>query len=203
MQDDEHHRFASRSLISSWDPQADPESPKAQKFRTWSSRRDVTLTFCGVISVAVLIVNVTTTIVFRIKYEANGNLGTRTIYRGNCDTAGKLGSYLHLAINVLSTILFGASNFCMQLLASPTRDEVDEAHKHHRWLDIGVPSVRNLKSISPRRRVLWVLLGLSSLPLHFLFVVKSHIKTMEERLMPSVIIPPLFQRLLPTCMPGL
>lgn len=56
----------------------------------------------------------------------------------------------------------------MQLLVSPTRREVNKAHNKGRWLDIGVPSIRNLRSISPIRVVIWVVLGLSSLPLHFL-----------------------------------
>lgn len=37
------------------------------------------------------------------------------------------------------------------------------------WLDIGVPSLRNLRRISTRRVVLWWLLALSSIPLHLLY----------------------------------
>jgi hypothetical protein len=62
----------------------------------------------------------------------------------------------------------GASNFSMQLLAAPTRGKVDKAHSRSVWLDIGVPSLRNITYISGRRRLVWWILGLSSLPLHFL-----------------------------------
>lgn len=77
--------------------------------------------------------------------------------------------WLHLAINVLSTVLLGASNYCMQCLSSPTRGDVDKAHSKGVWLDIGVPSVRNLRRISGRRFALWCLLAVSSIPLHFLY----------------------------------
>ena len=57
----------------------------------------------------------------------------------------------------------------MQCLASPTREEVDKAHGKRIWLDIGVPSVRNLRQISSRRIILWWFLALSGVPLHLLY----------------------------------
>lgn len=80
-----------------------------------------------------------------------------------------MSAWLHLAINVLGTILLGASNYCMQCLSFPTRDEVNKAHSRGAWLDIGVPSVRNLRQISSKRLALWWLLAVSSIPLHFLY----------------------------------
>ena len=76
---------------------------------------------------------------------------------------------MHVAINVLSTLLLGASNYSMQCLSSPTRREVDKAHSQGIWLDIGVPSVRNLRKLSTTRIVLWWLLAISSIPLHLLY----------------------------------
>lgn len=55
--------------------------------------------------------------------------GIRDIFNDDCVTAKKLNLWLHLLINVLSTILLGISNFYMQLLVVPTRHEVDKAHK--------------------------------------------------------------------------
>ena len=55
-----------------------------------------------------------------------------------------------------------------QCLAAPTREDIDKAHQAKRWLDIGVPSSRNLKQISWKRLVLWVILVFSSLPLHLM-----------------------------------
>ena len=62
---------------------------------------------------------------------------------------------------------------CMQLLLAPTRTQIDNAHKNRRWLDIGIPSVHNFRYISVWHKVTWLLLALSSLPLHFLYAATS------------------------------
>jgi hypothetical protein len=87
---------------------------------------------------------------------------------GDCDRIKRVNTGIHLLINVFSTVLLSGSNYCMQCLSAPTRKEVDRAHAVGSWLDIGIPSFRNLRHIEPRRVVLWFLLGLSSLPLHLL-----------------------------------
>jgi hypothetical protein len=89
---------------------------------------------------------------------------------GDCDRVKRLNIGLHLGINILSTILLAGSNYTMQCLSAPTRSEIDSAHnrKPSVYLDIGVPGIRNLGYISRRRVILWVALGLSSLPLHLL-----------------------------------
>jgi len=51
-------------------------------------------------------------------------------------------------------------------LTSPTREEVDIAHAEKRLLQIGVPSMRNLKAMGRDRVLLWLGLGLSAMPLH-------------------------------------
>lgn len=87
-----------------------------------------------------------------------------------CTNIQDLNKWVHLATNLLSTILLSGSNYCMQCLSAPTRSDIDFAHHAGRWLDIGVMSIRNLRRISRRRLFLWSLLGLSSLPLHLLYV---------------------------------
>lgn len=79
-------------------------------------------------------------------------------------------SVLHGVVNVLSTLLLGASNYCMQILVAPTRQEVDHAHAHAQksWLDIGIPSVRNFKGIDWKRCAGWIILALSSSTLHLM-----------------------------------
>jgi hypothetical protein len=100
------------------------------------------------------------------RIETNG--GRRAIYRGSCETTKKLSIAVHLVINIFSTILLGASNYCMQCMSAPSRNEVDEAHASASWLHIGSPSIRNLFKISRQRVIIWLLLGLSSIPLHLL-----------------------------------
>lgn len=100
--------------------------------------------------------------------------GTRAvvpIYEGNCEWVGSVDTALHILINILSTGLLGASNLCMQLLVAPTREEIDGAHRQNKWLDIGVPSIRNLLRIKWQRVTMWACLALSSIPLHFMYVV--------------------------------
>lgn len=80
----------------------------------------------------------------------------------------KVNMVIHFVINVLSTILLSASNYGMQCLSAPTREEVDKAHTQRYWLDIGVLSFRNLKRIAMRRRLLWIMLAISLVPLHLL-----------------------------------
>lgn len=94
--------------------------------------------------------------------------GILSLYSGSCDVVKRTDTIVHIIVNVLSTLLLGASNGCMQLLLAPTRAEIDRAHEKQIWLDIGVPSFRNLRHISGRRVCLWSLLALSSIPLHFL-----------------------------------
>jgi hypothetical protein len=87
----------------------------------------------------------------------------------SCSRAKTINTGIHVLINILSTILLAGSNYCMQCLSAPTREEVDEAHRQSRWVDVGVPSIRNLfYTVSWGNVVLWVLLSLSSLPLHLL-----------------------------------
>jgi len=97
--------------------------------------------------------------------------GSRGVFfDGDCDRVETLNTGLHLGINILSTILLAGSNYTMQCLSAPTRSDIDAAHgrKPGMYLDIGVPSIRNLRHISRRRVILWAALALSSLPLHLL-----------------------------------
>ena len=163
---EEGPRFASLDSLGPFFPEADPAHPKAQTWRTWRSKRQTVLYGCSVFASLVLLANVGTTVYFKIKWRTTGGLGT--IFRGDCSQSHRLNSNLHIIINVLSTTLLATSNLCMQLLAAPTRREIDQAHGNYVWLDIGVPSLRNLKHISKKRRVVILLLATTSIPLHFL-----------------------------------
>ncbi|KAI4173413.1 MAG: hypothetical protein LQ343_002945 [Gyalolechia ehrenbergii] len=165
---DDCQRFATLEHLAPWFPEADPTHPKAQTWRTWRSKREMVLRGCAVIAALVLAVNVTATVYFKLRWKLTGDLGT--IYRGDCSKAEQLSSRLHIVINILSTALLSVSNLCMQLLAAPTRQEVDQAHGEFLSLDIGVPSFRNLWRISSKRRVVVILLATTSIPLHFLWV---------------------------------
>ncbi|KAH7093703.1 hypothetical protein FB567DRAFT_178552 [Paraphoma chrysanthemicola] len=91
------------------------------------------------------------------------------LLEGDCGRVKRLNTGLHVLINILSTILLSGSNYCMQCLSGPTRSEVDQAHAQGIWLDIGIPSIRNVKHLGRQRIVLWMLLAITSLPLHLFY----------------------------------
>jgi hypothetical protein len=95
--------------------------------------------------------------------------GIGTLYVGKCNVVNHWNTALHVLINALSSVMLSASNYAMQILTSPTRSECDTAHARRDWLDIGVSGVRNLLKISRRRRFLWFLIAISSIPVHLLF----------------------------------
>ena len=123
--------------------------------------------WCAGVAAIVLVINLIFTIWAVAKSGVQDGLGT--LQDGSCKRTMSLTNWIHIAINVLSTLLLGASNYSMQCLSAPTRSEVDKAHSQGIWLDIGVPSVRNLRRLSTPRIVLWWLLAISSLPLHLLY----------------------------------
>ena len=114
----------------------------------------------------VLSINLSTLLWMAHYYQLEHGVGT--LFTGSCAKAKSINTWVGLGINALCSILLGASNYCMQCLTSPTRQEVNKAHKSKRLLQIGVPSVRNLKAMSLNRVLLWFGLGLSAFPLHFL-----------------------------------
>ncbi|KAF5505945.1 hypothetical protein CGCS363_v004169 [Colletotrichum siamense] len=97
--------------------------------------------------------------------------GIGIISEQGCAYTKKFNTGIHVVINIMSTILLAGSNYCMQCLIAPTRSDIDKAHAKEKWLDIGVPSMRNLWSISRKRRLLWLSLSASSFPLHLLYVI--------------------------------
>jgi hypothetical protein len=164
-------RYGNLELFRPWFPEVDPDHKRASNWRTWSSRRKILLLTAFSTTLAVLLVNLSFAIYMPIKHH--GLQAVVRLYEGDCRWVKYVDTGLHILINVLSTGLLGASNLCMQLLAAPTRREIDEAHRDNKWLDIGVPSWRNLWRIKRPRRVVWWCLALSSIPLHFMYVDKG------------------------------
>jgi hypothetical protein len=149
-------------LTSPWFPQADPSNKRAQTFSAWLSHRRVVLLLACTAATLIFLVNLISSIVI-YKTVNEGRL-----FHGKCTTANIVSSTSHIVINILSSLLLGASNLCMQLLSAPTREEVDAAHKERKWLDIRILIVRNLRHIARHRVFALVVLALLSLPLHFL-----------------------------------
>lgn len=88
------------------------------------------------------------------------------LYRGSCTKASKYDTVAHAVINILSTLLVGAGNYCMHILVSPTRHDIDICHAKKVTLDVGLNSISNLFKIGWKRRAAWLVLALTSIPLH-------------------------------------
>jgi hypothetical protein len=135
----------------------------AEKLQGWRSG----ILRGSILAFAVLMINLLLIVIATVKSRSPSN-SQKIMYEGDCDKVKQMDIGLHLVINILSSLLLGASNYAMQCLSAPTRTEIDIAHKERIWLDIGVLSIRNLCRINPRRVILWTLFGLSSAPLHLL-----------------------------------
>ncbi|KAH6657589.1 hypothetical protein BKA67DRAFT_192664 [Truncatella angustata] len=102
--------------------------------------------------------------------RSNSSINTATIiYEAECSYISRLNLSLHLLINLVSSGVLASSNFYMQVLSSPSRKEIDHTHEYLKSLDIGIPSVKNIRFISPFKQICWAILLLSSFPLHLIF----------------------------------
>ncbi|KAJ5302286.1 hypothetical protein N7508_007149 [Penicillium antarcticum] len=158
-QANEHHR---QSLDESQSKEEESVRQNRGLFEGW--KFSAFLAFVS--SVVVLLFNM----IFLIYSAATTrNAGGTTLMRGDCGKMQHLSTVMHWVINLLGTGVLSASNFGMQCLVAPTRTDIDRAHKKHSWLDIGVPSVRNLFRVSSKRSYLCLFLSFSSLPFHLFY----------------------------------
>ena len=159
--DSEYTQEQPRSFSSVWKP-------------VWYTGWHTGVLACATCVLVVLFINIGVAIYVAIYAARNTEYkiesGSRILYTGSCDKSKMIGLWLHLVINALSTLLLSGSNYTQQCLAAPTRSEIDAAHARRRWMDIGVPSVRNLFMIKPERTLLWIAIGFTSIPLHLLYV---------------------------------
>ncbi|PQE16471.1 Acyl- sterol acyltransferase protein [Rutstroemia sp. NJR-2017a BBW] len=131
-----------------------------RRLRQWKSRCFIASVFMG----SVLIIHVVFMIWAAQRSSGGANIGS--IYRGECATVDNINTGLHVLINITTMIATMASACGMYFLSSPTRKEVDEAHAQGRSLDIGILSLRNLRTW--KKKVLFGVLIISLLPIHFL-----------------------------------
>ena len=122
------------------------------------------IVFSGLVITLVVFINISILIWSQVRHDGN------VIFQGDCTKAKSSISFSSLAINVLSTLLLGASNAAMQCLCAPTRAEVDRVHAMGSWLDIGISGLRNWKAMDRWRKYTWAFILASSLPLHLLCV---------------------------------
>ncbi|KAI3579703.1 hypothetical protein IWW34DRAFT_693993 [Fusarium oxysporum f. sp. albedinis] len=125
---------------------------------------------CTAVASIVTAINITFLLVAipRLSISASGS-SEGALFSGDCKRAKQLSIWLHLAINILATALLAAGNYTQQVLTAPTRSEINIGHSQERWLDIGVSSLHNLRQISGKRVAAWILLALTSVPIHLFY----------------------------------
>lgn len=74
------------------------------------------------------------------------------LFSGNCDQSKKFGTISHLFINILSTLLLGASNYSIQVLCAPTREDVDDAHSRGKSVRYAVVAIQLISRQCPGYR---------------------------------------------------
>ena len=94
--------------------------------------------------------------------------GEATLYSGSCAHARRIHSGLQALVAALSVALLAGASYAFQVLSSPTRLEVALAHEERRWVDVGVPSLRNLRFVSRARVLMVVGVLLASFSVHVL-----------------------------------
>jgi hypothetical protein len=170
------------SLLNSTSREHQPQ--RSQRFLSgW--RVGVLVSFAGAVSVSIFNLVITIWVWKNPDYKVQGGIGM--LLQSSCTRVRKLNVWIHLLVNALSTLLLCASNFCMQVLSASNRTELDHAHAHRRWLHIGVPSPHNLLRVGRDRLLLWLLFGISSLPLHLLYnsVVFTNLQSNSYLVIPT------------------
>ncbi|KAI8627230.1 hypothetical protein F5Y19DRAFT_183173 [Xylariaceae sp. FL1651] len=158
-------RFPSREDLAGVFPRINDNEKTSLRIR-WSKRNLALLLQVALIG-TVFATNLL--ILFYASYKYPTRDGVGLLYAGDCDAVKSGNRWLHLLINVLSTGMLSASTYCMQLQASPTRADIDKAHRRNIWLDIGAPSLKNLRYIGRWRLGSCIILAFSSLPIHLIF----------------------------------
>lgn len=163
----EDFTYGSVKFLEPWFPAINPENSQAKTWSAWKARRKVVLWTCFIAVSFTCVTNLVLAVTVWSRYKITLD-GVATLYEGTCATVKRADSVIHILINVLATLLLGASNLTLQLIAAPARREVYRAHARGVWLDIGVPGFRNLWQLSRTSVVLWCFLAISSISIHFL-----------------------------------
>ena len=133
------------------------------RFKSWK----IGVASAAIMTTSVLITNLAFALWGYIQFTLEDGIGTAI--EGSCDKVTNWNFGLHIVINILSSAMLSASNYTMQCVTAPTRNECDRAHKRGHWLDVGILSFRNIVLIGLQRKILWALLAVSSTPIHLLY----------------------------------
>ena len=163
------YTFARISFLGNWFPQLDPSQKRSQTISQKLARRETLLLTTAIIATLILALNITVLAELWARYyPASYADGTLVFHIGSCNDVKTINIALHLAVNVISSVLYLSSQLCVQLITAPTRKQVDEAHRRQDWYDIGILSWRNFIRSRWRSKIICIILLGTSFPLHFM-----------------------------------
>ncbi|KAJ2900631.1 hypothetical protein MKZ38_002290 [Zalerion maritima] len=153
-----------------------PTTPRARRrqrghlFSGWRKAGVINTVLIWLLTIALLASLITSIAGFRnadVPISVS-SLGISTIYTGSCGRSSDVNISVHVVINAIGTLILASSNFFMQVLTAPTRENVDAGHARGDFLEIGVQSLRNLtrRAFPKLKALFWVVLSLSSVPFH-------------------------------------
>lgn len=163
---DSHPRYSNSAFLSQYIEETDPYSGRAQTFRIRMSKRSTMLVIQLVLAILITLANAVLTTWAFLKQKKLQKQDA--ILTGSCHSISRIDAGIHVLLNIVSSLFLGAGNHCMQILSAPSRQEVVRAHAAGRFLEIGVPSLYNLRSIGRTRTALWAAIGLVATILHLL-----------------------------------
>ncbi|KAJ5110832.1 hypothetical protein N7532_001367 [Penicillium argentinense] len=149
-------------MLGQYVPELDEASPRSKTRKNEASKRAKMVRNQLITAVAVCITNIVVLVCFSVLFPPD-SLGVGTLRIGDCTDIRTIDSAAHVFLNILSSLFLGAGSYCMQILVAPSRREMDAAHARGVSLDIGVPSLRNLKYITRGRILQWLGLGTADL----------------------------------------
>lgn len=161
------YEYAKVEMLSKYIPELDNKNPRAITLRVKMAKRSTMLRLQLAIALLVVVVSFAMMIWSVTSFPPNSR-SVGTYFSGDCSRVSRLNSRVHIVMNIFSGVLLSAGNYCMQLLVSPCRDEIDKAHSKGISLRIGVPNVRNLRHVDRKRVVGWLCIGATATLLHLL-----------------------------------
>ena len=169
-----HYDFARLEIQRNWFPQLDPSQKHSQTISQKLARREYLLLTTAIIATLILALNITVIAELWARYYPQSYAdGTLVFHIGSCNDVKTINIALHLAVNVISSVLYLSSQLCVQLITAPTRKQINEAHRRRDWYDIGILSWRNFVRSRWRSKIICIVLLGSSFPLHFMYVCSS------------------------------
>lgn len=159
------YEYAKVEMLSKYIPELDNKNPRAITLRVKMAKRSTMLRLQLAIALLVVVVSFAMMIWSVTSFPPNSR-SVGTYFSGDCSRVSRLNSRVHIVMNIFSGVLLSAGNYCMQLLVSPCRDEIDKAHSKGISLRIGVPNVRNLRHVDRKRVVGWLCIGATATLLH-------------------------------------